>query len=145
MKKRKVVGIFTFLCGLPGIAAILLFGFSGFNLSLITLLALTAFVFRGVFGTVGGIMLCMGKRTGYILSTISWGYLLIVGVFSFYQIFSNGFFTSFDFTPENHMFWKLFAKSTGKIFWGGLITAILAKDLIKGHETMGGLPVPENA
>ncbi len=145
MKKRKVIGIFTLLCGLPGLAAMLLFGFGGPNLSLVTFLGIAAFICRGVFGTVGGILLCMGKRTGYILSTISWGYLLVVGLVAFYQIFNGGFFTSFAFTPENHMFWKLFAKSTGKIFWGALITAILAKDLMKRDGTMDGLPVTENA
>lgn len=130
MKKRKVIGIFTLLCGLPGIAAVLLFGFGGLDMSLVTFLSITAFLCRGVFGMIGGVLLCMGKKSGYILSSIAWVYLLIVGLFSLYQIFSGGFFTSFDFNPENHMFWKLFVKSSGKIFWGALISTILIKDLI---------------
>jgi hypothetical protein len=145
MKKRKVIGIFTFLSALPGVGVVLLFGFGGLGVDIMTFLAVAAFLCRGVCGTVGGVLLCMGKKSGYFLSSIAWGYLLIIGLFSFYQIFTGGFFTSFEFTPENHMFWKMFAKSIGKIFWGSLLSFILIKDLLHKEETINEVPTVETA
>lgn len=43
------------------------------------------------------------------------------------------------------MFWQMFGKSLGKLFWGSLFSYILIKDLVKQRDSMGELASFEGA
>jgi hypothetical protein len=129
MKKRKFIGFMTVLSGLPGIAGITFFFMFGFSFSSMALLAIAAILFRGVAGTIGGILLWKGKRLGYQLSIVCHSYLMIAGVITLYQILIAGGEVSFAFTPENQFFLKALSRSIGKLIWGIPFIFILSRDL----------------
>ena len=134
MKKRKFVGFMTILWGVPGLAGMLLF-MNGFDeLSFLVFLALLAVIFRGLCGVVGGVLLWRGSKLGYQLSLVMWMYMLVVGLIAFYQLFTGPYFTSFEFTPDNQLFWSAFGKNGGKLIWGVPFIYILIKSLFESRK-----------
>jgi hypothetical protein len=130
MKKRKFIGFMTVLSGLPGLAGFFHFFMGGLNFSLVMLIMLSAILFRGICGVVGGVLLWKGKRLGYQLSIIAWTYLVIVGLVSLYQLFGTDIFQSFEFSIDNKLFWSMLGKTIGKLIWGIPFIYILANQLI---------------
>jgi len=129
MKKRKFIGAITFLTGLPGLAVIAIMFWGEFVFSYMTLLIIAAFIFRGVCGVTGGVLLWQGKKLGYQLSILTWLYLVIIAFAATYQMFFTDIFTSYAFTVENKMFTSFFGKTMGKFLWGVPILYILIRDI----------------
>lgn len=132
MKKRKFIGFMTILSGLPGIGGFLLFKNGVGELSSIAVMAFLAIVCRGIFGVVGGVLLWRGERLGYQLSSIMWTYMVVVGLISFYQLFTGPYPASFELTPESRLFWSILGRTLGKLIWGIPFLYILLKALKEG-------------
>lgn len=126
MKKRKIIAIVTILTGLPGLLGILTFG------AISPLLILIAVAIRGFCGVFGGIYVWKGKKLGYQLSLVMWGYLLAVSVYNIYQVYTgNNLYILLD---ESYKL-KTLANSLGKLIWGIPIVIILIQDLLRQQKT----------
>ena len=91
---KKVLGIFTFLCGLPPILAAIgvlilpevkesaVSAIGGFTWNLVTISLIATFVVRGVGGIIGGVLLFRGAIKGYYLSSVVWSYLLLTNLYT---------------------------------------------------------------
>ena len=134
MKKREFIGLMTILGGIPGFGALITIAMGNTNSSYITFLIMAALLFRGVCGTIGGILLWQGKRIGYIFSLTCWLYMVIVGTMTSCTIFSGDLFKNFEFSPDNQFFWSALGSSAGKIFFGTPFIFILTRDLIITRE-----------
>ena len=132
MKKRKFIGLMTILGGIPGFGALITIAVGNTSSSYITFLVMTELLFRGVCGTIGGILLWQGKRIGYIFSLTCWSYMAIVAS---YTIFSGDLFKNLEFSSDNKFFWSTLGKIAGKISWGIPFIFILTRDLIRTRET----------
>jgi len=130
MKKRRVIGFFTVLAGLPGLAMPLL-PFLGLDLSwFVLVMGSLAFALRGVAGTVGGVLLWRGSRRGYQLTAVCWTYLVLFGIAAIVHLFTSGQLgVPFVFEPENRWVWREISKSLGKLIWGAPIVYVLLRDL----------------
>lgn len=139
MTKRKIIGFMTILGGIPGVGGLLHFMNDIGEVSLGFVLIVLAVFCRGICGVVGGVLLWRGNKLGYQLSIVMWGYMVIVGLLAFYQIFTDPHFTSFEFSPENSVFWSVIGKSAGKLIWGIPFLYILTRDLLalKKNSTEG--------
>jgi len=132
MKKRKFIGFMTVLSGVPGLIGIpLLFSIGITESPIIVIMAILAFIFRGICGVVGGVQLWRGKKIGYILSSIMWAYMVIVGLIASYQLSTEVFAATYEFSVENNLFWSAFGKILGKLIWGVPFLYILITDLKK--------------
>ncbi len=100
-----------------------------FAFSLLSALALAAFIFRGVCGVTGGVLLWQGRKLGYQLSIITWLYMVVIAFAASYQIFFTDIFTSYELTVENKLFASMLGKTMGKFLWGIPILYILIREL----------------
>lgn len=111
----------------------------GFPFSYITLLFGAAFIFRGICGVTGGVLLWQGKKLGYQLSIVAWLYLVIIACAATYQMFFTDLFTSYAFTVENKLFTSLFGKTMGKFLWGIPILYILIRELKSSGQSISNV------
>ncbi len=130
MKKRKFVGFMTVLGGVPGLFGIVILLNGLGELSFLVFMAILAVLCRGLCGVVGGILIWRGSKLGYQLSAVMWCYMVVVGLMAFYQLFTGPYFTSFEFSTENQVFWSAFGKSAGKLLWGIPFLYLILKDLV---------------
>lgn len=130
LKKRRIIGIFTIIAGIPGLWSPFLFFITPLSLKVIFLFLL-GFVTRGLAGVVGGIGLWKGKKWGYQLACIMWGFLALSGIFNLCQVYFGGEEIQAMFILDEGLKAKTLAKSAGCIFWGFLINYTLIRDLRK--------------
>jgi len=129
MKKRQFIGFMTILAGLPGLGGLLLLLNDIGEINFTLIMVILAVLCRGFCGVAGGVLLWRGNKLGYQLSTVAWGFMVIVAFMAFYQLFTGPYFTSFEFTSENKLFWSVFGKSAGKLLWGIPFLYIMIRDL----------------
>jgi hypothetical protein len=129
---KKLIALVTFLAGLPGLAGIYLLFKLGNLPSGAVLIVVNAIVFRGVCGTLGGILLWTGRRIGSYLALVTWSYLVIVSVLTLLSLYEKGFQLSTAFR-DDHLaaFGKPFAWSVAKLALGIPIFYILITDLLR--------------
>ncbi|GAA5215851.1 hypothetical protein ACFSJ3_10540 [Corallincola platygyrae] len=128
MKKRKFISVMTMLVALPGLFApvVLLLGVESIQ---IAVLAILAFVMRGICGVVGSVMLWKGKRLGYQLATATWVYMVIAALYSLVVLHMN-VIPSFELNEVNHVLYlKPLSNGLGKLIWGLPFLYILIRDL----------------
>ena len=139
MKKRKYISFMTMLVSLPGLFAPAVLFMEIENMQLL-LLAITAFLLRGVCGVVGSVMLWRGKKLGYKLASVSWAYITVVALYSLIVLHMQ-VPPSFEFNEINHMVYlKPLSNGLGKLIWGLPILYILIRDL-KNNGSSEQLPV----
>ena len=97
---------------------------------------MAAFLFRGLAGVIGGVLIWRGKKMGYHLTAVAWLYLVTVGLIALAQIHGNpAVVPSFELTPENSaLYLKPLAQAIGKIIWGVLILYVLFKELLSSSQ-----------
>ncbi len=136
MKKRKIIGLLTILAGLPGLGGFWLIGqLDNFPL-LATVIVFNAIFFRGICGTVGGILIWRGSKWGYYLTLITWLYLIVVSVLTLNQLYNNGIVLSYGFLEENYSsFGRPFLLSSLKILFGIPIVHVVLSVLLKSHKS----------
>ncbi len=93
---KKVLGIFTILCGLPTLLAVILLsslpsgesaGFLGiFSFNLFTLSILINVVIPGFGGVIGGVMLYKGMEKGYYICAAVWLFFLLSSTYGLVTI-----------------------------------------------------------
>ncbi|MEW6143479.1 MAG: hypothetical protein AB1598_00510 [Thermodesulfobacteriota bacterium] len=87
---KKVIGLITLLAALPGLAGVYLLIKSGNLPPGALLIVVNAVVFRGVCGTVGGILLFAGRRWGSYLALVAWSYLIVVSILTLIGLHDKG-------------------------------------------------------
>lgn len=136
MKKRKIIGLLTILAGFPGFGGFWLIGeLDNFPL-MATVIVFNAILFRGICGTIGGILIWRGSKWGYYLSLISWLYLIVVSVLTFNHLYNNGIVISYGFLEENFSsFGRPLLLSSLKVLFGIPIVHIVLNDLLKTYKS----------
>lgn len=90
MKKRKILGILTFLMGIFGLISLLNFLGPVQQIHSLTI-SIFNFFFSGVSGIIGGIGILKGKRWGYQFGFVVWVYQLTLSTgvlfYLIYRIF----------------------------------------------------------
>ncbi|MEK6224389.1 MAG: hypothetical protein N2A97_05965 [Thermodesulfobacteriales bacterium] len=136
MKKRKIIGLLTILAGLPGLGGFWLIGQLDTFPLLATVIVFNAIFFRGICGTVGGILIWRGSKWGYYLTLITWLYLIVVSVLTLSQLYNNGIVLSYGFLEENYSsFGRPFLLSSLKILFGIPIVHVVLNILLKSHKS----------
>ena len=134
VKKRKIIGLLTILAGLPGLGGLLLLDRLDSYPLVAIIVVLNAIFFRGVCGTIGGILIWRGSKWGYYLSLTTWLYLVIVSILTFVQLYDNGVILSYGFLEENYSsFGRPFLLSLLKVLLGIPIIHIILNDLLRFH------------
>lgn len=91
--------------------------------------------FKGVCGTVGGILIWRGSKWGYYLTLVCWLYLIVVSFLTLIQLHNNGIEISYGFIQENFSnFGRPFMISVLKIVVGIPIIHIVINSLLKSHK-----------
>jgi hypothetical protein len=136
LKKQRIIGLLTILAGLPGLGGFWLIGqLDNFPL-LATVIVFNAIFFRGICGTVGGILIWRGSKWGYYLTLITWLYLIVVSVLTLNQLYNNGIIISYDFLEENYSsFGRSFLLSSLKILFGIPIVHVVLNILLKSQKS----------
>ncbi len=99
-------------------------------------IVVNAILFRGICGTVGGILLWRGKRAGYYLTLVSWIYLIVVSILKLIELYNSGILLNIDFLNENFSsYGKPLAWSVVKIVFGVPIVYWVLKALSSGAGT----------
>ena len=131
----RAASVITFIAALPGLGALMLVGlFAEFPLPA-KMVVLNSFILRGVFGTVGGVLLWRGSKWGYYLSIITWLYLITVSVLTISDLFDKGMVLSTAFQAEHfNEFGRVFSRSMLKIVLGVPIVYLLFNKLGQARE-----------
>lgn len=128
---NKVIALVTFLAALPGLAGIYLLWKLDSLPPGAVLIVVNAIVFRGVCGTVGGVLLWTGRRIGSYLALVTWFYLIIVSVLTLSSLYNKGLDLSTAFHDDQHgAFGKPLAWSVVKLFFGLPVIYFLITDLM---------------
>lgn len=124
MKKRRLEGAITVLAGLPGLAGILLL-IKISNLPTAAFIVVTnSIFFRGLLGTMGGILLWRGRAWGYYLSLLSWAYMIAVSILTISsEAINDGAISAGLFVHEY--------ETTLKLVLGTPICYILLRDIFE--------------
>ena len=131
MKKRKFIGLFTIVAGLPGLAGLWLIGQLGDLPLAAKVIVFNAIFFRGICGSVGGILIWRGGKWGYYLCLITWLYLVVVSVLTIFQLYNSGLSISFDLLDQDYSnFGRPFLISLLKIVFGIPIIYIIFNDFL---------------
>ena len=129
---KKLIALVTFLTGLPGLAGIYLLFKLGNLPSGAVLIVVNAIVFRGVCGTLGGVLLWMGRKTGSYLTLVTWSYLLIVSVLTLLSLHEKGLHLPTAFRHDHlAAFGKPLAWSVAKLALGIPVFYLLITDLLR--------------
>ena len=86
---KKLIALVTFLAGISGLAGIYLLFKPGNLPPGAVLIVVNAIVFRGVCGTLGGILLWTGRRIGSYLTLVAWFYLVIVSILTIFSLYNK--------------------------------------------------------
>jgi uncharacterized membrane protein (DUF2068 family) len=129
---KKLIALVTLLAGLPGLAGIYLLFKLGNLPSGAVLIIVNAIVFRGVCGTLGGVLLWTGRRIGSYLALVTWSYLLIVSVLTLISLYEKGLHIATAFR-DDHLaaFGKPLAWSVVKLAIGIPVFYYLITDLMR--------------
>lgn len=138
MKKRTFMGVITILFAVPGILAILGLFAAGMLPLRWLLIVFLGIACRGVCGLIGGVLLCRGRRLGYILSIVAWIYGVTVGAITLSSLFLGP--SAALVRADQALLAKGLGSSLGKLLWGIPFLTILVRDLLqsrKGEVTSG--------
>jgi uncharacterized membrane protein len=102
VNKFKITGLLTFIAGVPGLGGFWLIGYLGNFPLAAKIIVINAIFFRGICGTLGGILIWRGSKWGYYLTLISWIYLVVVSFLTLNQLSSQGIVISYGFLQENY-------------------------------------------
>jgi hypothetical protein len=129
---KKLIALVTFLAGISGLAGIYLI-FKLRNLPPgAVLIVVTAIVFRGVCGTLGGVLLWAGRRTGSYLALVTWFYLVIVSILTIFGLYNKDLHLSTAFRSDHlAAFGKPLAWSVAKLALGIPVIYYLVTDLMR--------------
>ncbi len=127
---KKLIALVTFFAGLPGLAGIYVL----IKLSKLPpgaeLIVVNAILFRGICGTLGGILLWTGRRIGSYLALVTWFYLIIVSVLTLLSLYNKGIDLSTAFqSGQLAAFGRPFAWSVVKLILGIPVVYILIREL----------------
>lgn len=127
---KKIISLVTILAGLPGLAGIYLLFKLGNLPEGAVLIVVNAVVFRGICGTLGGVILWTGHRLGSYLTLITWSYLIIVSILTLVSLYNKGIHISSAFESDHlAAFGKPLAWSIVKLALGIPVFYLLIKDL----------------
>ena len=135
MKKRRIIGVLTILVGLTGLGGLsLMEQINSFPLTAKIIVANSIF-FKGICGTLGGILIWRGNKWGYYLTLVCWLYLIIVSFLTLIQLHNNGIEISYGFIQENFSnFGRSFLMSVIKIVVGVPIIHIVINEILKAYK-----------
>ena len=135
MKKQRIIGILTIIAGLSGLGGFWLIGQLDKFPTPAKVIVVNSIFFRGICGTLGGILIWRGNRWGYYLTLICWLYLIVVSVLTLVQLHDNGLVVSYEFLEQNYSsFGRPFLISAIKIIAGVPIVHIVIKNLLATHK-----------
>lgn len=129
---KKLIALVTFLAGLPGLAGIYLLWKLGTLPPGAMLIVVNAILFRGVCGTLGGVLLWTGRRIGSYLTLITWSYLIVVSILTIVSLYNKGLDLTTAFHAEHlATFGKPLGWSAAKLALGIPVIYILITDLLR--------------
>lgn len=138
---KKLTALVTFLAGISGLAGIYLLIKLGNLPSGAVLIVVNAIVFRGVCGTLGGVLLWTGRRVGSYLALVTWSYLIIVSVLTIIGLHDKGLhFSSIVHREVPASFGKPLLWSLAKLFLGIPIVCLVLSDLLGAGKSFGSRP-----
>ena len=128
MNKLKITGLITIIAGVPGLGGFWLIGHLGNFPLAAKIIVINAIFFRGICGTLGGILIWRGSKWGYYLTAMTWMYLIVVSFLTIIQLYNNGIMFTYGFLSENYStFGRRFLYSLLKIVVGAPILYILLR------------------
>ncbi|MBI2201921.1 MAG: hypothetical protein HYU43_08280 [Armatimonadetes bacterium] len=122
----------TILFAVPAVLAILGLFAAGMLPPKLLVIIFVGIVCRGVCGLVGGVLLCKGRRLGYVLASVAWTYALIVGAITLCSIFLGQ--NAALLRADQAGFAKALGTSLGKLIWGIPFLSILVRDLLESRK-----------
>ena len=129
---KKLIALVTLLAGLPGLAGIYLLWKLGTLPPGSMLIVVNAVVFRGIFGTLGGVLLWTGRRIGSYLTLVTWSYLILVSLLTIFSLYNKGIQISTAFQGDHiAAFGKPLGWSVAKLALGIPVIYILITDLLR--------------
>lgn len=129
---KKLIALVTILAGLPGLAGIYLLWKPGTLPPGSMLIVVNAIVFRGIFGTLGGVLLWTGRRFGSYLTLVTWSYLIFVSLLTIFSLYNKGIQIPTAFQGDHiAAFGKPLGWSVAKLALGIPVIYILITDLLR--------------
>lgn len=139
---RKLIGSITLLSALPGLAGVYLLFKSGSLPQGAVFIVVNAVVFRGVCGTIGGVLLFTGRKLGSYLALVTWCYLIIVSVLTLIGLHDKGLqLTSIVHGEVPASFGKPLLWSLAKLILGVPIIYLVLRDILRARKLLGSRPV----
>lgn len=125
---RILTGIITIIAGLPALGGIYLLYKIANPPAGAVIVVVNAIVFRGICGTVGGVLVLHRSKWGYYLAALSWLYMLTVSFMTLIKLHNSGLVLDLEFLREHFSaFGKPLAWSAAKIILGIPIIYYIAK------------------
>jgi len=100
-----------------------------------------AVVFRGICGTVGGVLLLMGRRWGSYLAIVMWSYLIVVSILTLTGLHDKGLqFSSVLHGDVPASFGKPLLWSLAKLILGVPIVYLVMRDFPGARKSLSSRP-----